>query len=194
MTTTDRPTGLQIRAGHTMLLDEQLLQRGHCLSITDGLVRVGMSNPDQEALDAQPITLGFLQAGDQLPLDLLRTTRLHLLALTPTRLEPGCPALPPIGASSLHDWTVALLMIRHLGEAEQRITALLQLLVQRLGIRKGDWYELPLRLTHADLAQLCGHTRVTVTRQLSKWRESGLIEQDNTASRNLRIAPELVDA
>ena len=75
----------------------------------------------------------------------------------------------------------------------QRITALMQLLVQRLGIRKGEWYELPLRLTHADLAQLCGHTRVTVTRQLSKWRESGLIEQDNTASRNLRIAPELVD-
>ncbi len=193
MTTTDREPSLQIRAGHTMLLDEQLLQRGHCLSITDGLVRVGMSNPDEEALDAQPITLGFLQAGDHLPLDLLRTTRLHLLALTPTRLEPGCPALPPIGASSLHDWTVALLMIRHLGEAEQRITALMQLLVQRLGIRKGNWYELPLRLTHADLAQLCGHTRVTVTRQLSKWRESGLIEQDNTASRNLRIAPELVD-
>mgnify|MGYP006265466099 FL=1 len=193
MTTTDREPSLQIRAGHTMLLDEQLLQRGHCLSITDGLVRVGMSNPDEEALDAQPITLGFLQAGDHLPLDLLRTTRLHLLALTPTRLEPGCPAMPPIGASSLHDWTVALLMIRHLGEAEQRITALMQLLVQRLGIRKGEWYELPLRLTHADLAQLCGHTRVTVTRQLSKWRESGLIEQDNTASRNLRIAPELVD-
>ena len=193
MTTTDREPSLQIRAGHTMLLDEQLLQRGHCLSITDGLVRVGMSNPDEEALDAQPITLGFLQAGDHLPLDLLRTTRLHLLALTPTRLEPGCPALPPIGASSLHDWTVALLMIRHLGEAEQRITALMQLLVQRLGIRKGNWYELPLRLTHADLAQLCGHTRVTVTRQLSKWRESGLIEQDNTTSRNLRIAPELVD-
>jgi hypothetical protein len=193
MTTTDQEPSLQIRAGHTMLLDEQLLQRGHCLSITDGLVRVGMSNPDEEALDAQPITLGFLQAGDHLPLDLLRTTRLHLLALTPTRLEPGCPALPPIGASSLHDWTVALLMIRHLGEAEQRITALMQLLVQRLGSRRGDWYELPLRLTHADLAHLCGHTRVTVTRQLSKWRESGLIEQDNSANRNLRIAPELVE-
>ena len=108
-------------------------------------------------------------------------------------MEPGCPALPPAGASSLHDWTVALLMIRHLGDAEQRITALLQLLVQRLGIRRSGWYELPLRLTHADLAELSGHTRVTVTRQLSKWREGGLIEQDNGPGRNLRIAPELVD-
>jgi len=194
MTTTDQEPGLQIRAGHTMLLDEQLLQRGHCLSITDGLVRVGISNPDQEALEAQPITLGFLQAGDHLPLDLLRTTRLHLLALTPTRLQPGCPPLPPVGASSLHDWTVALLMIRHHGEAEQRITALLQLLVQRLGIRRGEWYELPLRLTHAELAELSGHTRATVTRQFSRWRDHGLLQQDCGPERLLRIAPQLVHA
>ena len=74
MTTTDQEPSLRIRAGHTMLLDEQLLQRGHCLSITDGLVRVGMSNPDQEALEAQPITLGFLQAGDHLD---RKSTRLN---------------------------------------------------------------------------------------------------------------------
>ena len=35
--------------------------------------------------------------------------------------------------------------------------------------------------------------RVTVTRQLSKWRDSGLIEQDNGPIRRLRIAPELVE-
>lgn len=177
-----------------MLLDEQLLQRGNCLSIATGLVRVAISQPEQEPLEAQPITLGFLQTGDQLPLDLLRTARLHLLALAPTRLEGGCPPLPPVGASSLHEWTVALLMIRHLGEAEQRITALLQLLVQRLGHRRGRWYELPLRLTHAELAELSGHTRVTVTRQLSKWRELGLIEQESHPERTLRIAPQLVES
>ena len=193
MTTTELPTSLQIRAGHTMLLDEQLLLSDSCLSVTAGLVRVGLSHPQQEALDAQPITLGFLQAGDHLPLDLLRTARLHLQALAPTRLEAASPTLPPAGASSLHDWTVALLLIRHLGEAEQRITALLQLLVQRLGRRNGRWYELPLRLTHAELAELSGHTRVTVTRQLSRWRESGLIEQDVGPQRLLRIAPQLVE-
>jgi hypothetical protein len=32
-----------------------------------------------------------------------------------------------------------------------------------------------------------------VTRQLSKWRDSGLIEQDNGPIRHLRIAPELVE-
>ena len=184
---------LSIRAGHTILLDEGVLRSNTCLSISSGLLRVGISKLEQEAYEAEIITLGFLQAGDHLPLDLLRTSRLHLEALTPARLEPGCPLLPPDGASSLHDWTVALLMIRHLGEAEQRITALIQLLVQRLGRRSGAWYELPLRLTHADLAELSGHTRVTVTRQLSRWRDLGLIELERGSRSRLRIAPELVE-
>jgi len=194
MSTTDAPTTLSIRAGHTMLLDEELLQRTHYLSVEAGLVRVGISNPDQEALQANLVTLGFLQAGDHLPLDLLRNSRLHLQALTPTRLVGDTSALPAVGANSLHDWTLDLLLLRHLGEAEQRIQALLQLLVERLGRRSGEWYELPVRLTHAELAELSGHTRVTVTRQLSRLREQRLIEQDAGPGRCLRIAPELVEA
>jgi CRP-like cAMP-binding protein len=70
---------------------------------------------------------------------------------------------------------------------------LLQLLVQRLGHRRGAWYDLPIRLTHAELAELSGHTRVTVTRQLSRWRDQGLIEQGEGPQRCLRIAPALVE-
>ena len=42
MTSTEPPM-LSIRAGHTMLLDEQLLQRTHYLSVEAGLVRVAIS-------------------------------------------------------------------------------------------------------------------------------------------------------
>ena len=45
MTSTEPPM-LSIRAGHTMLLDEQLLQRTHYLSVEAGLVRVAISNPE----------------------------------------------------------------------------------------------------------------------------------------------------
>ncbi|MBM5796429.1 MAG: Crp/Fnr family transcriptional regulator, partial [Cyanobacteria bacterium M_surface_7_m2_037] len=76
----------------------------------------------------------------------------------------------------------------------QRIGALLQLLVERLGRRNGAWYELPLRLTHAELADLSGHTRVTVTKQLSRLRNLGLIEQDAGPGKTLRISPELLEA
>jgi hypothetical protein len=85
-------------------------------------------------------------------------------------------------------------LIRNLHDAEQRIGALLQLLVERLGRRNGDWYELPLRLTHNELAALSGHTRVTVTRQFSRWRELGLLEQEAGPNRLLRVSPELVAA
>jgi len=185
---------LSIRQGHTLLLDEQMLQQNNRLTIRSGLVRVGLSSGDQEALDSIPITLGFLQTGDHLQLDLLRHSRLHIEALTPTLLEPDPNPMPLPGAISLHDWTVALLGIRHLSEAKQRITALMQLLVDRLGHRRGEWYEIPLRLTHAELANLCGHNRVTVTRQLSRWQRDGLMQKMSSSQRYLRIAPELVAA
>lgn len=195
---------LPIRVGHTVLLDETALrdaagnEHSACLSISSGLVRVAISQPEQEALLAPTITLGFLQTGDHLSLDLLRTVRLHVQALTPSLLESHASPIPPDGASSLQEWTVALLMIRHLSEAQQRLRALLQLLVRRLGRRGPAGYELPLRLTHADLAELSGQNRVTVTRQLSRWRELGLIEQaclgaEGSAERGLRLAPELID-
>lgn len=196
---------LPIRAGTTVLLDETALhdgaalaQRG-CLSISSGLVRVAISQPEQEVLQAATITLGFLQTGDHLSLDLLRTVRLHVQALTPSLLESHGSPIPPDGSSTLQEWTVALLMIRHLGEAEQRLRALLQLLVRRLGRRGPGGYELPLRLTHAELAELSGQNRVTVTRQLSRWRELGLIELvrldgDGRSERGLRLAPALVEA
>jgi uncharacterized protein YbaR (Trm112 family) len=75
MTTTEAPPALSIRAGSTLLLDADLLERNQCLTVHSGLVRVSASRPEQEALAAQPVTLGFLQAGDQLPLDLLRCPR-----------------------------------------------------------------------------------------------------------------------
>jgi CRP-like cAMP-binding protein len=193
MTTTEAGVALSIRAGNTLLLDACLLQRNQCFTVHSGLVRVAASRPDQEALTAEPVTLGFLQAGDQLPLDLLRTTRLHLEALQTAQLVEGCSAEPVAGTNNLHEWTLSLLLLRNLNDAEQRIGALLQLLVERLGRRNGAWYELPLRLTHAELADLSGHTRVTVTKQLSKWRSLGLIEQDQGPQRTLRIAPELLE-
>lgn len=188
-----QPT-LQIRAGHTLLLEERLFKDSNYLKLTAGLVRVMVSNPETEALEADTLTLGFLQQGDHLTFDLLRNTRLQLQALSYTSLEACDLEKHPEEGSSLHEWTVALLMVNRLHTAEHRITALLQLLVLRLGHRRGNWYELPLRFTHAELAELSGQTRVTVTRQLSIWRKQGLIEQKRGQEHRLRIAPQLMEA
>lgn len=192
--TTDEPMAtLSIREGITLLLDERQLECHQCLTVRDGLLRVAVSRFEEDSLEGHPVTLGFLQTGDQLPLDLLRTKRLHLQALRATWLVASHPALPAVDGSSLHDWTLEMLLIRNLSDAEQRISALLQLLVQRLGHRRGAWYELVLPLTHAELAELCGHTRVTVTRQFSRWRQQGLLNQEGR-QHLLRVSPSLVEA
>lgn len=192
------PFSRSLREGHTLQLDARLLgelQRQHqrCLMLQEGLVRVAIHGQDPEQPEASRITLAFLRSGDWLPLDLLRHERLQLQALRPARLVALASDLPAGDASSLSDWTVALLRIRHLAEAEQRIGALLRLLVERLGRRCGGWYELPVRLTHAELAELTGHNRVTVTRQLSRWRAQGLIAPEAGLGAGLRLAPALVE-
>jgi len=194
----DPPGRLRILEGHTLQLDAWMLTalepRGMgCLILREGLVRVTIHATTSEPPGAARITLGFLQRGDWLPLDLLRHEPLVLQALQTTLLEPEIAAVPPAGVTSLHEWTVALLRIRHLSEAEQRIGGVLRLLVQRIGRRCSDWYEIPLRLTHAELAELSGHSRVTVTRQLSRWRHLGLIETDTGLESCLRLAPALVE-
>lgn len=193
MTWTDAGATLLIREGSTLLLDQQQLQRHRCLTVTAGLVRVWASSLEEEALQAHPVTLAFLKAGDQIPLDQLRRKRLHLQALSASRLVESRQGLAADG-NSLHDWTLDMLLIRNLSDAERRISALLQLLVTRLGHRRGAWYELLLPLTHAELAELCGHTRVTVTRQFSRWRQQGLLEQDCGPQRLLRVAPALMES
>ena len=183
---------LRIASGHTVHLSASTLHHTTSLHVVSGLVRVACSSGEQEPLAVKAITLGFLQAGDHLTLDLLRRSWLHLEAITPVQLASCLDALPLDGASSLCDWTAALLRIHHLGASEDRLRALFQLLADRLGRRCGDWVELPLRLTHDRCAELIGHNRVTVTRHLSRWRQQGLFEPDAVSGGVMRVSPLLL--
>ena len=184
------PSHLRIASGHTVHLSASTLQHTTSLQVVSGLVRVACSSGDQEPLAVKAMTLGFLQAGDHLALDLLRRSWLHLEAITPVQMASCMDLLPLEGASGLCDWTAALLRIHHLGASEGRLRALFQLLADRLGRRCGDWVELPLRLTHDRCAELIGHNRVTVTRHLSRWRQQGLLDADRAGA--MRISPVLL--
>lgn len=186
-------TRFVIPQGHTLLLDARDMDAHRSLRLTSGLVRVGLSSAVAEPLDCRPITLGFLQSGDSISLEVLRHSWLHLEALDATTLVDGGGQLPADGCSSLHDWTTAMLLIQHLGQAEHRLRALMQLMVDRLGRRCGAWYELPMHLSHERIAEIVGHSRVTVTKTLGYWRREGLIDTELNAAGGLRIAPRLVE-
>jgi len=126
------------------------------LEVVEGVCRVYCPCEETEGM-----TLAFLQAGDR-----LRTDRLCSDVVNSEELR----------MDAVNEWTLQLLRVRHLGQAEQRLQALMALLVNRLGLRCRDSFQLPFRLTHERFGELIGATRVTTTRLLSKWRQADLVE------------------
>jgi len=97
-----------------------------------------------------------------------------------------------IGFDAVNEWTLQLLRIRHLGNAEQRLQALFSILVNRLGRRCGQWCELPFRLTHERIGELIGSTRVTSTRLISKLRSSELLIAP-IGTQTVSVAPSFIE-
>jgi hypothetical protein len=154
----------------------------------EGIGRLSCSCERGEA-----ITIAFLQAGDQWQCQRGCADAVCLEALTPLVLRPLHAQAETGGSDPVQDWTLQLLRIRHLPKAEQRLHALLGLLVFRLGRRCGAWCDLPFRLSHERLAELIGTTRVTTTRLISQFRLAQLLEVPRQGSW-MRLAPALVDS
>ncbi|ACK72344.1 putative transcriptional regulator, Crp/Fnr family [Gloeothece citriformis PCC 7424] len=74
--------------------------------------------------------------------------------------------------------TEALLAIAGLKRVEERLQQLLALLKQELGQPVSEGTRIGVRLTHQNLANAIGTTRVTVTRLLGDFQRQGLISVD----------------
>jgi CRP-like cAMP-binding protein len=74
--------------------------------------------------------------------------------------------------------TEALLAIAGQRRVEDRLYSLLLLMQQEMGQPVGEGTRLEVRLTHQNLANAIGTTRVTVTRLLSKLKSEGAFTLD----------------
>jgi len=185
----DRPVAaLRLTPGQCVLLDPAARSGGSCLEVLEGIARVYCPCEETEGM-----TLAFLQSGDQLRTDRLCSEGVCVEALTPLSFRSDAEPVPGQGFDAVNEWTLQLLRIRHLGSADQRLHALLGLLVRRLGYRRGDWCDLPFRLTHERIAELIGTTRVTTTRLLSRIRREQLLLVPSGEA-GLRLAPALVES
>ena len=180
------PAAVHMPAGQAVLIDPSLHPSGTCVQVLEGMARVYCPCEDSEGM-----TIAFLQSGDQLRTDRLCSAGVCIEALTPLAFRTS-PATAGEGADAVNEWTLQLLRIRHLGNAEQRLHALLALLVHRMGRRCGDWCHLPFRLTHERIGELIGTTRVTTTRLITRIRKAGLLESPSSET-GLRLAPALMD-
>jgi len=80
-----------------------------------------------------------------------------------------------------------LLEILHCPQVETSLLRVLNWLAQRFGQESKFGRRIELRLTHQELAELIGSTRVTVTRLLSSFERRGLIQRQQ---RRITITPE----
>lgn len=74
--------------------------------------------------------------------------------------------------------TEQLLAIASKRQAKHRVEAFLWWLKEEVGESIDSGIRLPMRLTHSEIAEACGTTRVTVTRELGKLQQAGKIFLD----------------
>ena len=185
----DEPVAsIKLRSGQTVMVDPSARQGGTCLEVIDGVARVYCPCEETEGM-----TLAFLQEGDQVRTDRLCSEGICVEALTPLSFRSDAEPQEGIGFDSVNEWTLQLLRIRHLGNAELRLHALLALLVNRLGRRCGQWCDLPFRITHDRIGELIGSTRVTSTRLISKLRNSDQLDTPS-GDNNLRLSAALIES
>ena len=145
----------------TVLLDPAGRDQATVLEVLEGVCRVYCPCEETEGM-----TLAFLQSGDRLRTDRMCSDGACVEALTALKFRRDSVSADELGLDAVNEWTLQLLRVRHLGQAEQRLHALLALLVNRLGVRCSDCYQLPFRLTHDRFGELIGATRVTATSPL----------------------------
>ncbi|MEO1001700.1 MAG: helix-turn-helix domain-containing protein [Cyanobacteria bacterium J06638_7] len=184
----DVVAAVRVPAGQSVLIDSNLHSASSAIEVLEGVARVYCPCEDTEGM-----TIAFLQPGDQLRTDRLCSEGVCVEALTPLCFRNHGEISDRQGFDAVNEWTLQLLRIRHLGSAEQRLHALLALLVNRLGRRCGNWCDLPFRLTHERIGELIGTTRVTTTRLISRFRNAQMIDVPSGAS-GMRLAPALIES
>lgn len=136
--------------------------------------------------DGTLTTLGFWQIGDVVGLPLTEIRPYWVECLTPVKatrlLREARDSQETLAVqmqyAQIHQ-AQELLRIAHCKRVESRLLKLFTWLVPLIGEQREEEYFIPLRLTHQDIADTVGTTRVTVTRLVNEFQRSGIIRDTN---------------
>ncbi|PSR12749.1 Crp/Fnr family transcriptional regulator [filamentous cyanobacterium CCP3] len=142
------------------------------------LLKSGVARTITYQEDGTAIALGLWSAGDIVGQALSDVDPYLIEALT--EVEAVSIALsdwqPPVDViTSYLKHTEALMVVRTHRRAETALLGLLQWLANRFGLQIDRGCLIDLKITHQDLADFSGLSRVTVTRLLRQFEEQGLI-------------------
>ena len=159
------------------LLPNDVLPDGLSWRIQDGYIRTATWDEEGES-----ITLGIWGPGDLVSSRYSALRPFDLQCLTLVVVEQVVPTAPEIDQFLRHQIRnlEEIFQINRIRAAEVRLLALLAWLGRRFGQvnSRGSRFSLrEMNLTHKALAELCGLTRVTVTKMLNRYKADGVLQQ-----------------
>ena len=145
--------------------------------IQEGYIRT--STWDEEG---ESITLGIWGPGDWVTAAYSALKPVEIQCLTTVVVEQFQPEPADIEALLLQQIKnlEEIFQLNRIRSADQRLLALLAWIGRRFGQVSSRGYRLSLKdmnLTHKSLADLCGLTRVTVTKMLNRYKGEGVLQQ-----------------
>jgi CRP-like cAMP-binding protein len=152
------------------------VERDYVWAIEDGFVRT-----ITWLEDGTITTLGLWGPGEFVGRIFSNITPLEIQCLSSVAAKPINIQENPFDTNQLLvylQYVEELMVIRSHLSTETRLLKLLSWLMQRYGTTEGDNNKiLDLGLSHQDLAETIGTTRVTVTRLLGQLEEGGIVER-----------------
>jgi CRP-like cAMP-binding protein len=128
-------------------------------------------------LDSSLIPLGLWGVGDIIgaPLSQIRPYQIDCLTDVTVCILPSDMPYPPDAMLSHIYQMEELLRIMHICSIEQRLLKFLYWFANKFGQEMEDGLVINVRLTHQEIAEMIGSTRVTVTRLLQKFQAEKLL-------------------
>ena len=132
--------------------------------------------------DGDTITLGVWGPGDWITSTYSALRPVEIQCLTTVVVEqfnPGTADIQQLLLRQIQNLE-EIFQINRIRSADQRLLGLLAWIGRRFGQVSSRGYRLSLKdmnLTHKALADLCGLTRVTVTKMLNRYKNAGLLQQ-----------------
>ncbi|MCX5943429.1 MAG: Crp/Fnr family transcriptional regulator [Cyanobacteria bacterium] len=132
--------------------------------------------------DGDTITLGLWGPGDWITSAYSALRPVEIQCLTTVVVEqfnPGTADIQQLLLRQIQNLE-EIFQINRIRSADQRLLGLLAWIGRRFGQVSSRGYRLSLNdmnLTHKALADLCGLTRVTVTKMLNRYKNAGLLQQ-----------------
>lgn len=184
MTTSRPPQVLRL-----VLQPNDVLPEGLNWKIQDGYIRTAAWDEEGET-----ITLGLWGPGDWVTSSYSALKPVEIQCLSTVIVEQYHPSAEESFDFLRHQIrnTEEIFEINRIRSAEHRLLMLLRWIARRFGQVSSKGYRLSLKdmnLTHKALAEICGLTRVTVTKNLNRYKALGLLQRVGEADLFLPIEP-----